>query len=190
MRESSVALAVHLSLRETLLTHFMATSDFILASDCTSIEQDDGAPIMGGTMQKAIVAVAVSVGLTVLPLCVGIAQGTAGQNQAPQIIEVPAKKYDFTPSQIHVKLGTRVELKVHSEDETHGIKLNVYAEGAKEKGKPGLLFDHPEENGKVTKGVDQVLDFVAQEPGTYDFKCAKVCGFGHDRMKGKLIVEP
>jgi cytochrome c oxidase subunit 2 len=168
----------------------MATSDFILASDCGSIEQDHCTPNTGGNMQKAIVAVAVSVGLAVAPLSMAIAQGPASQNQAPQIIEVSAKKYEFTPSQIHVKQGTRVELKVHSEDETHGIKISVYAEGTKDKGKPGLLFDHPDENGKVAKGVDQVLNFVALEPGTYDFKCAKLCGFGHDRMKGQLIVEP
>ena len=141
-------------------------------------------------MRKGTVAVAVSVGLTVAPLCLGIAQSPANQNQPPQITEVSAKKYEFTPSQIHVKQGTRVELKVHSEDETHGIKLNVHAEGTKDKGKPGLLFDHPDENGKVTAGGDQVLDFVAQEPGTYDFKCAKVCGLGHGRMKGTLVVEP
>jgi len=82
-----------------------------------------------------------------------------------------------------------VELKVHSVDETHGVKLEVYPEGAKDKGTPGLVFEHPDDNGKVTKGTDQVLDFVAQVPGTYDFKCAKFCGFGHDKMKGKLIVE-
>jgi cytochrome c oxidase subunit 2 len=141
-------------------------------------------------MQKAIIAVAVSVGLAVVPLYVAVAQSPTNQNQAPKIIEVSAKKYEFTPNEIRVKQGTRVELKVHSEDETHGIKLSVYAEGTKDKGKPGLLFDQPGENGKVTKGVDQVLDFVAQESGTYDFKCAKVCGLGHDRMKGKLVVEP
>ena len=141
-------------------------------------------------MQKVIVAVAVSVGLAVVPLCVAIAQGPANQNQESKIIEVSAKKYEFTPSEIHVKQGTRVELKVHSEDETHGIKLSVYAEGTKDKGKPGLLFDHPDQNGNVTKDVDQILDFIAQEPGTYEFKCAKVCGLGHGRMKGQLVVEP
>jgi len=26
--------------------------------------------------------------------------------------------------------------------------------------------------------------------GAYDSKCAKFCGFGHDKMKGKLIVDP
>ncbi|MFZ0884858.1 MAG: cupredoxin domain-containing protein [Candidatus Acidiferrales bacterium] len=114
----------------------------------------------------------------------------AAQTSAPRVIEVSAKKYEFTPAEIHVKQGARVELKVHSVDETHGIKIDVYPEGAKDKSKPGLLFDHPETNGKVEKNVDQVLDFVAVEPGTYDFKCAKLCGMGHRHMQGKLIVEP
>ena len=118
------------------------------------------------------------------------AQAPENQTGAPQVIEVSAKKYEFSPGEIHVRKGAKVELKVHSEDETHGVKLDLYPEGADGKGSPGLLFDHPEENGRVEKHVDQVLDFVAQEAGTYDFKCAKVCGFGHSRMKGKLIVEP
>ncbi|MFZ0522882.1 MAG: cupredoxin domain-containing protein [Candidatus Acidiferrales bacterium] len=114
----------------------------------------------------------------------------AAQTSAPRVIEVSAKKYEFTPAEIHVKQGARVELKVHSVDETHGMKIDVYPEGAKDKSKPGLLFDHPETNGKVEKNVDQALDFVAVEPGTYDFKCAKLCGMGHRHMQGKLIVEP
>lgn len=114
----------------------------------------------------------------------------AAQTSAPRVIEVSAKKYEFTPAEINVKQGERVELKVQSVDETHGIKIDVYTEGAKDKTKPGLLFDHPETNGKVEKNVDQVLDFVAVEPGTYDFKCAKLCGMGHRHMQGKLIVEP
>jgi heme/copper-type cytochrome/quinol oxidase subunit 2 len=146
--------------------------------------------LIGEIMPKAILALAASVGLTAAPPCVAIAQGPANQNQTPQIIAVSAKKYEFTPSEIRVKQGTKVELKVHSEDETHGMKLSVYPEGAKDKKKPGLLFDHPDDNGKVTKDVDQILDFVAQDPGTYEFKCAKVCGMGHGRMKGTLVVEP
>lgn len=119
----------------------------------------------------------------------GHAQDAPAQTPT-KVIEVSAKKYEFTPSEIRVPKGTRVELKVHSEDETHGMTISVYPEGAKDKAAPGLVFDHPEENGKVSKGVDEVLDFVAEVPGTYDFKCARVCGFGHGRMKGKLIVEP
>src|ERR1700753_924684 len=126
---------------------------------------------------------------------VSISEGIAASANAPQAdantktIEISAKKYDFSPSEIRVAKGSHVELKVHSVDDTHGVKLDVYPEGAKDKGAPGLVFDHPDQNGKVSKGTDQVLDFVAQTPGSYDFKCAKFCGFGHDKMKGKLIFE-
>ncbi len=118
------------------------------------------------------------------------AQTAAPQTATPRVIEVSAKKYEFSPAEIRVKKGERVELKVRSVDDTHGIKINVYPEGAKDKATPGLVFDHPETNGKVEKNVDQVLDFVAAEPGSYDFKCAKLCGTGHGHMQGKLIVEP
>lgn len=107
---------------------------------------------------------------------------------SPRVIEISAKKYEFTPNEIQVKQGEKIELKVHSEDETHGVKLDAYPEGAKAKGDPGLAFSQPDQNGKVEKGVDQIVDFTAQQPGTYDFKCAKICGMGHGRMKGKVIV--
>jgi cytochrome c oxidase subunit 2 len=124
------------------------------------------------------------------PIAAEFASPVSAQSDANmKVIELSAKKYEFSQTEIRVPKGTRVELKVHSVDDTHGVKLDVYPEGAKQKGVPGLVFEHPDDNGKVKKGEDQVLDFVAQQPGTYDFKCAKFCGFGHDKMKGKLIVE-
>jgi cytochrome c oxidase subunit 2 len=140
--------------------------------------------------KKAGVVVAVSAGLSMAACWMIFAQPASARPDGPRVIEISAKKYEFAPTEIHIKKGEKVELKVHSVDETHGVKLTLYPEGEKDKGAPGLLLDTPAENGKVSKGVDQVIDFVAQEPGTYDFVCAKFCGFGHDRMKGKLIVEP
>jgi uncharacterized cupredoxin-like copper-binding protein len=52
----------------------------------------------------------------------------------------------------------------------------------------GAGFRQSASERKVQTGEDQVLDFVAQQAGTYEFKCAKVCGM-HHRMKGKLIIE-
>jgi cytochrome c oxidase subunit 2 len=136
---------------------------------------------------RALLLVGLS-GATVIGLRIAAAAPQTDQNT--KVIEISAKKYEFTPGEIHVPKGTKVELKVHSVDETHGVKLELYAEGAKDKSTPGLVFERPDDNGKVEKNVDQVLVFVAQVPGTYDFKCAKMCGFGHGKMKGKLIVEP
>ena len=118
-----------------------------------------------------------------------LAQPAPAQSQDAQVIEISAKKYEFSPSEIHVKMGERIQLKVHSVDETHGVKIDVYPEGSKDKSTPGLRFDQPDQNGKVEKNVDQVPEFVAVKEGAYEFKCAKLCGMGHGRMKGKLIVE-
>jgi len=106
-----------------------------------------------------------------------------------KVIEISAKKYEFIPAEIRIKKGERVQLKIHSVDTTHGAKLILYPEGSKDKATPGLKLTDPNQNEKVEKNVDQVLDFVAVEAGTYEIKCAKLCGLGHGRMKGKLIVE-
>jgi plastocyanin len=132
-------------------------------------------------MQRMIALATILVGVSMVTAWMAFAQSAENQVTAPKVIEVSAKKYEFSPTDIHVKAGTKVELKVHSVDETHGVKLSVYPEGAKAKGEPGLLFDQPGDNGKVEKGTDQVLNFVAKEPGTYDFACAKVCGLGTAR---------
>jgi len=142
-------------------------------------------------MRGMVIAGTIAMGLALVP-----AGGVAAARRArrsrtdeTQTIEVSAKKYEFTPSEIRVKKGSKVRLEVHSTDEEHGIKLNVYPEGSKDRSTPGLVFDYPEENGKVQKGKDQILEFVAEKTGTYEFKCAKLCGIHHGRMKGKLIVE-
>src|ERR1700735_4794177 len=130
-------------------------------------------------MTKVGVLVAVGADIAMVTCWIAVAAPPAANPaDAPRVIEVSAKKYEFTPTEIHVKKGEKIELKVHSVDETHGVKLNLYPEGSKAKGASGLVLDQPAENGKVTKGTDQVIDFVAQEPGTYDFVCAKFCGFG------------
>jgi len=118
-----------------------------------------------------------------------LAGGAQNPDSTVKAVEISAKKYEFTPSEIHVKAGEHVRLTVHSVDETHGIKLTLYPEGTTDKTIVGLKFDHPEDNGKVEKNVDQVLEFVAEKPGTYEFQCAKVCGMHHGKMKGQMIVE-
>jgi heme/copper-type cytochrome/quinol oxidase subunit 2 len=109
--------------------------------------------------------------------------------ESPQVIEVSAKKYEFSPHEVHVKKGTRVQLKLRTDDSAHGLKLNLYPEGTSKEGNPGLLFEHPQDNAKVKKGQERIIEFVAVRAGTYDFKCSVQCGSGHGRMIGKLIVE-
>jgi heme/copper-type cytochrome/quinol oxidase subunit 2 len=90
-----------------------------------------------------------------------------------------------------VKAGEQVQIKLHTADRAHGLKLSLYPGGASEEGAPGLVFEHPQGDAKVDKHKDRVIEFVAARAGTYDFKCSVQCsmGHGHDRMTGKLIVD-
>ena len=111
-------------------------------------------------------------------------------DQGVQVIEVTAKKYEYTPSPIHVKLGAKVQLKITSLDKTHGFKINLYPDGSDAKGDPGLIFSSKEDCFKIEKGTPIIVEFEARTPGTYSFHCCNRCGIGHGGMKGQLIVEP
>jgi cytochrome c oxidase subunit II len=114
----------------------------------------------------------------------------AQAGQDTQVIEVTAKKYEYTPSPIRVKRGAQVQLKITSLDKTHGFKINLYPDGADAKGDPGLIFASDSDCFKIEKDAPTVIQFVARAPGTYSFHCCNRCGLGHGGMKGQLIVEP
>ena len=107
-----------------------------------------------------------------------------------QVIEVTAKKYDFTPSSIRVKQGTKVELKITATDRSHGFKIQEFPEGENKATSPGLVFSSPQDCQKIEEKQTQRIEFVAQTPGTYAFRCCVHCGWHHGSMKGELIVEP
>lgn len=114
---------------------------------------------------------------------------TQAAAEQAKVIEMTAKKYEYSPNEIHVKKGTRVQLKIHPLDRTHGFKISSYPEGAGPSGSPGLKFDAPQDSWKIEKNQERVIEFVAERAGTYPFKCSVFCGLGHGGMKGKLIVE-
>ena len=126
----------------------------------------------------------------------GIGSGFAHPANSPQpdhsvqVIEVTAKKYEYSPSPIRVKLGAPVQLKFTSLDKAHGFKINVYPDGSDPKGEPGLVFSSKEDCFKLEKGTPTVVQFIPRTPGTYSFHCCNRCGLGHGGMKGQLVVEP
>ncbi len=88
-------------------------------------------------------------------------------------IQVTAQRFQFTPSRIEVKQGTRLILKIASLDGRHGFNII---------GTPINVVIPGKDNKEVT------VVFKADKPGEYRFKCSKVCGTGHNEMNGVIVV--
>jgi len=103
-----------------------------------------------------------------------------------------AKKYQFSPSSVDVKAGTKVQLKITAMDRDHGFKTAVIPAGADSSASPGLEFMSPQGNDvwRLRKGKETTIEFLAKNPGTYEFRCSVACGIHHGRMKGQLVVDP
>ncbi len=100
-------------------------------------------------------------------------QTRASSPSQTRVIKVTARRFQFDPKVITVNQGDRVELIVTSLDVDHGIEIKGY----------GI-------NQRLKKGVPTRIDFVADKPGTFPFRCSVYCGVGHRGMKGQLVVEP
>ena len=101
-----------------------------------------------------------------------LAVPAVAQDAEPRKITVTAKKYEFNPSKIELKTGETVEITLQAQDATHGFTC-------KDLGVDKIV---------VEKGQSQTFRVTASKPGTYEFKCAKWCGFGHSKMKGEFVV--
>jgi heme/copper-type cytochrome/quinol oxidase subunit 2 len=108
------------------------------------------------------------------------------QGQPIQIIEMTAKKYEFSPSPVHIKVGTKVQLKITAVDHDHGFQVTTTSEGAE---KPGLVFSSVRDCVQLKKSETTIIEFVAQTPGTYPFRCCHTCGLGHRGMKSQIVVD-
>ncbi len=86
-------------------------------------------------------------------------------------IKITAKKFTFEPNKISVRKGDTVRLLVTSTDVDHGIGISEY----------GI-------DRKVKKGATEVIEFVADKEGKFDFVCSIFCGDGHPEMVGELVV--
>lgn len=157
-------------------------------------------PVREAKALKHILAIASAI-VIVLTLFAGVrgnarasipirAQGPERQHEKPpRIVSVSAKNFEFDPAIIHMKVDERVELDVTSQDRTHGIRISAFPDGAKTDTAPGLSFPNGEDCYKLKKGEVVVIGIVPTEPGTYTFTCCKLCGSGHKKMKGQIVVD-
>ena len=95
---------------------------------------------------------------------------TSAQNT--QVIEISAERFSFNPSEIRVKAGTPLEIRLTSEDTMHGFKI--------------LGTDIDLELPKRGRGVASVM--FQPSAGRYTFECSRLCGAGHSFMRGVIIA--
>jgi cytochrome c oxidase subunit II len=112
------------------------------------------------------------------------------QDRETQVIELTAKKYEYSPSPVHIKAGTKVQLKIIATDHDHGFRVANVPDGSEPNSKAGLVFPSAQECWQLKKGETTTIEFFAQTAGTYTFKCCHTCGLGHRSMKGQIIVDP
>src|SRR5690242_14518651 len=97
----------------------------------------------------------------------------ASQSQpAGRVIEITAKRFNFSPAQVTVKKGETVTLRLKAEDVTHGFYL-----------KP-LKLDETLEPGK-----SKDVTITPQVAGTFTTICDHFCGSGHGNMHMTIVVE-
>ena len=90
-----------------------------------------------------------------------------------RVIKVSAERFAFTPSRIELTAGEEVEIRLRSDDTSHGFRIV----GTETK------IAIPK-RGKGEASIVVRLD----NPGTYTFECNRMCGAGHNFMRGELIV--
>jgi cytochrome c oxidase subunit 2 len=151
-----------------------------------------GSSFHGGNRLRSIFRIASLFVLGGLTVTGGFARLTniSQADQEVQVIEMSAKKYEYTPSPIRAKRGVKVQLRITALDRAHGFKINLSPDGSDKKSDAGLIFSSNDDCFKLEKGIVTVVEFVARTPGTYSFHCCNRCGIGHGGMKGQLIVEP
>src|ERR1700730_15129281 len=118
-----------------------------------------------------------------------LSRSAPAQIQEVKIIEITAKKYEYSASPIHVKSGTKVQLKITATDHDHGFKIAAVPDSAVTNGTAGLIFTSPRDCWQLKHGETTTIEFLAQAPGTYTFKCCHTCGLGHRGMKGQIVVD-
>ncbi len=90
----------------------------------------------------------------------------------PKVIPIAAKRFVYTPNEVHLKQGETVTLVLTSGDVTHGMLCRP------------LKIDTDIPPGQETR-----ITVTPDKAGEFTAICNHFCGSGHGNMKMKFIVE-
>ena len=116
-----------------------------------------------------------NVSMLLLALCATVVSAWAGgatSGRDVQTVHVTASRFQFEPATISVTQGETVRLRLRSADRSHAFAIKAFRVKA-----------------LIPKGGAVVIvEFVADQVGTFAFTCSEYCGTGHSAMKGALTV--
>ena len=97
--------------------------------------------------------------------------GAALAQAEPRVIAIRAKKFEYTPGEIQLKVGEPVVLEFTTEDVHMG-------------------FDAPDLGLHADIVPDKTVrvPFTPSKAGSFDFACDVFCGSGHDEMGGVIKI--
>ena len=91
-----------------------------------------------------------------------------------QTVDIAAERFSFTPSEVKTRVGTKLTIRLTSDDTAHGFRI---------------IGSHVNiEIPKRGRGVTTV-SFTPEAAGRYTFECSKLCGAGHGFMRGVIVAE-
>lgn len=111
----------------------------------------------------------------VVAFILSVAAGAMAESQERRVIKINAERFAFTPSRIEVTAGEEVELRLTSYDTSHGFRI--------------VGTDTSVAVPKRGKGEISVV-IRMDKPGKYKFECNRMCGAGHNFMRGEIVVRP
>jgi cytochrome c oxidase subunit II len=111
----------------------------------------------------------------VVVFILSVSAGALAENQERRVIKINAERFAFTPSRIDITAGEEVELRISSYDTSHGFRI--------------VGTDTSVAVPKRGKGEISVV-IRMDKPGKYRFECNRMCGAGHNFMRGELVVRP
>lgn len=97
--------------------------------------------------------------------------GMAWAQGEPRLIAIRARKFEFTPAEVELRLGEPVVFELTTEEVHMGFDA------------PGLGLHADILPGRVAR-----VPFTPKKAGSYEFVCDVFCGSGHKEMSGVIKV--
>lgn len=117
-------------------------------------------------------------------------EGTSDDLLKPPLVEITGRQFEWrlryagadqrigTPddvhgvNELHIPVDEDIVVALKSQDVLHSFFL------------PNLRLKQD-----IVPGMKQFMWFRATRSGTYDIVCAELCGWGHYKMRGRLVIE-